>query len=500
MQGPGSDESTGPGSTAVAPDPITLLLDGASGEDNVLDVALIPVGWFMNDEVIARDPTLLLIVEQNQEEIDADDSNNEGRRYVRTPAQALMYLQMARPGRHRIIVLAFAGDREQVRNITQELMAKSGSSYSRPISAGYAQQGVLEEVCDFDANLIAAKVAYCTVPEELFAKKPESRWGKLWWRYANWGHKGDPRDECKFKERSLIALPKLVPASIVGLLCGFFGACGSTICALYALIFPLVLLFVGYRPKPYWRNVFAALRLDGSVDLRRYGKYSYREWIMDEDGWHCTRRMAITPLELTLVTLLPVVFITHWLRLFTHPGFTPRLADTYFLIWAAATVISVTLLIVLMNKHRIFCFLFGFLHPVFRTISQLLRWTLNSFRDVEAQAERRREKELARSRAAEQSQRAMHLREQLAATKKQEKERLAREKAEQLEQDRLLAAQKKEAEDRQWLMDHLHISLAPTSGQLNFKTVLHHPARTNIMVFKAAFYEAKNLVCKPYAR
>lgn len=530
----GQDESTGPGAAAVAPDSITLLLDGASGEDNVLTSACIPVGWFMNDEVLAKHPIFLLIVEQNQEEIEANDSNNRGRRYVRTPAEALLHLQMSRPGGHRIIVLAFGindpADRKNVRFAIRELMAKRGSGYNRPISAGYAEQGRLTEVCNFDAHLIAAKVAYCTIPddEKLFAKKPEDRLGKLWWWYANLWHKGDPRDECEFKERSLIALPKLAPASIVGLFWAFLFAVCSIIGTLYALTIPPILLFIGYRPVPYWRNVIAALQVDGLKDLRRFPKDGYRVWSMHHGTCHDfpRRRMLFTPLELVLLLLPPVVFIIHWLRPFFHPLAGPEAAPfsaslslgLWFVVWATATTAAIVSLISLMVKRGIFRSILVFLRPIFHPISRLLHWTsehsrpitrqfsfwlnqtLNSYLNSDAQVERRREREHARARAAEQSMRAKRLLEQLAATKKSDKEHLAREKAEQLKQDRLLAAQKKEAEDRQWLMDHLHVSLAPTSGQLDFKTIWHHPARTKVMLFKAAFYEAKRLVCRPYAR
>jgi len=287
----------------VEPD-IVLTLNGGKKE---MDSATIPVQWWLSEEVIEQNPQHIIFFEQNEsEKNDIHTNNHDGRRYACRVEDAVKYLQMLSPGYHRLMVVVVGGSSndnalEEVENLLND-EHYSCKDYTYSLSWSDVERGKKPRE---DAQIIAATIEEFEVPEELFAKKPETKRGKAMWWWANFFFNKNPRDECAYRKRKIVAFtiqPFL--ATIVFFIA--FGI-GGTIFALYVLLASLALLFVGYRPRPILREMWRAFTFqrEPEWDVRKFDQWDthgpvYRLWSISEDGKEIY--MPITPLVVTIYT------------------------------------------------------------------------------------------------------------------------------------------------------------------------------------------------------
>lgn len=251
-----------------------------NGGKKVLDSATVPIEWRFSDEAIARCPVCLLFVEHNESEI-ADDYHYEriGRRYIRDVDVGTHFMQIFKPGRHRVTIMAFGENRKK--HMASYLRMKGSEGYEDYVS-----------ISPPHADCIAYCVVEFVVPEELFAHEPETRWQRAVWWWSNLWFRTKPVDECAYRKRKwFVGIPQLVIIPTVG-----------TLNALFVLFGSFFTLFFGYRPLPVLEEVgraFLLLRNPFESYCRyrhlRYNTIVYRIWSQDKNG--NIKRMPVTGIE-----------------------------------------------------------------------------------------------------------------------------------------------------------------------------------------------------------
>ncbi|KKS69438.1 MAG: hypothetical protein UV40_C0023G0001, partial [Parcubacteria group bacterium GW2011_GWA1_42_7] len=280
---------------------IKLVLNGGKRE---LDDATVPVRWFLSPEAIEKNPQYLIFFEQDQGEMDAMFDRNNGRRYICKVSEAIHFLQILSPGHHRLMVVAVKDyDKSAGELARNQLSVRGGGLFEQDINwdAAYTDYNPL---ISWSGSFVASCVVEFDVPAELFAKKPETRFGKLMWQWANWLYSTEPRDQCDYRKRKLISIPKIPVglAFLVVLAAGYvikYAAkpvrymgigVARAIHVLYILIASAVLLFIGYRPKPIFSEMMRAAKgsRKWSERIRKFFYSSYpgdqRDecWVLDD--------------------------------------------------------------------------------------------------------------------------------------------------------------------------------------------------------------------------
>lgn len=246
---------------------IKLVLNGGKSE---LDDATVPVRWYLSPEAIEQNPQYLIFFEQNQREVDRVFDRNNGRRYICKVSEAVHFLQILSPGHHRVMVVAL---KDKYRKLAVEvvrdfLSADEGGLYRCDLN--WDTHNPLEHHI---GSFVASCIVEFDVPAELFAKKPETRFGKIAWKWVNWLHRTEPRDECEFRKRAIISIPKIpvglfvlaVLAIVYAVVGAYRGICYAwtgitrTAHALYVLVASLVFLFIGFRPRPIIKEMKNAM-------------------------------------------------------------------------------------------------------------------------------------------------------------------------------------------------------------------------------------------------
>ncbi len=222
----------------------SILLNGGSTQ---MDDATVPVKWFFSEEFIKKEPRYILLVDLKQAEL---TSYRSGRRYLFEVEDAIAFLQMRSAGNHRLIALCFSNRDEAV-----VYLERDKYSYDVAIDVESIQKGK-----DWGASLASTYVDF-QVPKELFAKKPESKLAKMWWKYLFWPITVKPTDECQVRRLNLLALPKLPLYLLVKVL----ALVGVVLYAIYNIIAPPIALFIGWWPIP-WRD-----SLDRIIHPKDYG-------------------------------------------------------------------------------------------------------------------------------------------------------------------------------------------------------------------------------------
>lgn len=284
---------------------IKLVLNG--GEE-ILDSATVPVEWHFSEELIAQKPRYIILCDHKMslEAFRKSISTSGGYRHSFAVKDLIGYIQIHKPGRHHFIAVVFYGDEERALEKTRSFLKKfTDSQYNVSVSYDEVERG--------ESQLNTAIVAVeFEVPNELFAKKPETAFGRLVWSWANRWFKHAPVDECDYRRRKIFAFTLKPFLFLIGRL--FFGIFGT----LYTLIGASILLFIGYRPIPIFRNIKNAwIFLDNCKDdLFRFSRrYNWRVW----NDQHPEKRMPVWAvpifviLELgaiALVTLLVFKFLT----------------------------------------------------------------------------------------------------------------------------------------------------------------------------------------------
>jgi hypothetical protein len=188
---------------------------------------------------------------------------------------------------------------------------KKNDTYN--LSMNWEEMENLSYLNHYGYNVVAGTIVEFDVPKELFAEKPQTKRSEAVWRWTNYWYKTKPRDECEYRKRMIVAFTVQIPIIIM-----------MVISKLIAVpIASLVMLFVGYRPKPILKGMWSIITLNSiynSWDVRRYshddldsppcdqnirGLWSY-EKIGDK---RVCKRMPITPLGAFLFTCLGSVIV-----------------------------------------------------------------------------------------------------------------------------------------------------------------------------------------------
>jgi hypothetical protein len=315
-----------------------IVLNGGKSE---MDAATIPIRWFFSPEVAAKKPTYIIIVEQNNEEIENDTFCAKSRRYLCEVSEVVKFIQLFNPGLHRVGVLAFAGD--NAKSEAEDFMVISHSRYTTSVLLGNIESGAWQPNMneekrndneyddDFDpkpqgypAVVVAATVARFSVPAELFAKPPETKIGKMIWKYVNTFFDEKPQDECAYRKRKIFAFTIQPILFLLYYVLRYLFA--GTLYATYVLLASIVVWFFGFQPTPILKNMGLAF-LCKDRSYRKHGRW-YSQWsvlehhnyrkIINYDKnteWNYTRK-RIVPFHLAMLLILVVgsvySLISYW--------------------------------------------------------------------------------------------------------------------------------------------------------------------------------------------
>ena len=285
---------------------IEVILNGGKEEMNS---ATIPIEWWFSKEVIDREPKYILIFEQSKEEKERDFGKNDsyGRRYICKVSDAIKFLQIFSPGYHRVMVVVLGGSSAEY-DAKHYLGHNDYDYYRTSINWENAKDNTLKNM----RSIMGSTVEEFEVPEELFGKKPKTKLGKLMWKWANLWFKKNPRDECEYRKRKIVAFTIQPPLTILWWLIKY--GIGGILNALYVLLASLVILFVGFRPKPILKEMWQAFifQRDAEWDVKRFEDWqterdtAYRLWSRketkdkDDKLKYEYKYMPITPLYVAL--------------------------------------------------------------------------------------------------------------------------------------------------------------------------------------------------------
>lgn len=287
---------------------ISVTLNGGKKEMNS---ATIPVEWWLSEEVIKKDPKYILIFEQNEEE--KNDINGEmvrGRRYGCKVSDAVTFMPVFSPGYHRVMVIAVSDARGLAGKRMNEFLEKKRGIFDLSLNWRRAENN---EYAESDDAFVAATVAEFEVPEELFARKPETRASQLMWKWVNRWYGNAPQDECDYRRRKMLAFTIQPPLVAIGWLMKY--GIGGTAYALYILLASFATFFVGFRPRPIFKEMWRAFTFTRyrEWDVSRYGftlaidgwrgESTYRVWSVAET----TRRAGKPAQEATYMPVAPFV-------------------------------------------------------------------------------------------------------------------------------------------------------------------------------------------------
>lgn len=294
---------------------LTLVLNGGSNE---MDSATIPIKWFFSEELIKQAPKYLVLCEQSERELRNEALRNySGRRYVFNVENAIGFIEIPTSGDHKITCLPFSTRGQAIKylqkeNNTQYIFAIDSKTISEGGSWGCCLEG--GTVVDF------------SVPKELFAQPPQTKIGKLFWKYLFWPKKPKPQNECVVRRNAIFfALPKLIPF----LVWQTVRAIVFLLYLCYMFISPAILLFFGFKPIKfkYWlENVGDALK-----DLRNW------EWDVkigsNRFGFGRWKRFKVSPFHI-VASLGHIFLIFFFGRTFYDDVYS------YFIIWGSILVLA----------------------------------------------------------------------------------------------------------------------------------------------------------------
>jgi len=264
-----------------------LVLNGGKKE---MDSATIPIAWFFSDKVIAKKPGYIVFFEQNSSEMSMSwQTSLYGRRYgVELRKKTVDFIQLFRPGRHRIIALAIA-DGEDGKDLADSyLIQNEGGKYEKSFPIHEIEQGDTHRI--HEPSVLAGTIVEFEVPEELFAQKPETKTGELTWWWVNRYYREAPRDQCDYRRRMMLAFTLKPFLGLAELAWEFvFRSFHSA----YVFLASMVVLFFGYRPDPIFAETMSAIKGKRYFehDVRRYRIYRM---------WEKEKYMPVTGAEISI--------------------------------------------------------------------------------------------------------------------------------------------------------------------------------------------------------
>lgn len=258
-----------------AQESMKVVLNGGKYE---LDDATIPFQIGFGKEVADKKPSHILVLDVTRA------LNDDGKRYncdsvsERTlfKMQPVQYLQLKEPGEHHLIFI-----------LLDDLDPKKRQYWLEKKYSGYENDLYLSTIEELD---LENQVAYCeaiiSVPEEFFAKKPETKLGNAIWSWVNAWYRLKPVDQCEYRKRKIVAftikpilwaigfLLRLLVASIYTVFSFVLRFCGL-ICGYQAVSF-----FPNFK-KTWWEFAVTYSRTDLDDILEKdywFGSVLNTEW------------------------------------------------------------------------------------------------------------------------------------------------------------------------------------------------------------------------------
>ncbi len=236
---------------------IVITLNGGGEEMNS---ATIPIEWWLSESILEKNPHYLLIIELDNGELIYDESIR-GRRYACKVSDMFYFLQLFSPGRHLLMVAVVNGDEKGGKKIVEQYLHKKFGHYENSIS--------FNEYDYPNGDFLAVAVVEFDVPEELFAKRPQTRIGKIMWRWVNLFFDKEPKDQCAYRRRKWIAFTIQPPIVLIF----------SLLSSLYVLVASIIVFFFGFRPRPILSEIKDAFLLrKNDYEVREYTEHGYKVW------------------------------------------------------------------------------------------------------------------------------------------------------------------------------------------------------------------------------
>lgn len=283
-----------------------------------MNSASIPIQWFFDEATIAKNPTHILIVEQNEYEAKRDDfyTGIVGERYGCKVSEGVRFIQFLKPGCRKISVYALRDTQDASGKLRLEsfLMRSSERIYNSSLLGKQKLLKLIEQDGNW-CGIIAFATIDIEVPRELFAEKPKTALGKAVWWWTNLLFEKKLRDECHYRKRAVFAftIQPILMLLVIPLVTVF-----ALVCSAYVLLGSFFCLFFGFRPEPI--KVFKDSYNDGPpprVNLLKYRweNRKYRLWSASTDG---NTYMPVTGIEIALACasiyafrLLSVYYTVH---------------------------------------------------------------------------------------------------------------------------------------------------------------------------------------------
>lgn len=221
-------------------------------EQDSVNNAVVKMRWCIDPATLnelkkrkAKNPHLLIIV-----------WNNERRREVRTlvPLDRMMhYLQLRYPGENAILATIVWNESGKYGELWEAVFSRSSFGYGWVFVTRQGGRAFFREHFDTHYHLDATSHALAraevkvVVEKEFFAKEPPA-WLKAW---VNFWFEGQPRDECHFRKRAIVAFT-IQPLVVVP-----YYLIKSAVCFLVALFFvSLTARKINFRPiiEPWQHN------------------------------------------------------------------------------------------------------------------------------------------------------------------------------------------------------------------------------------------------------
>ena len=294
---------------------IKLVLNGGQ---EILDSATVPVEWHFSKELIAKKPQYIVVCDHEYDLDGLCKATNTcyGYRYDFAVKDLVGYIQMHKAGRHHFVAVVFCGDEDRAKKSVRNFLKKSSSSVYE-VSISYNE---VEERTFWNDTAVTA--VEFEVPAELFAKKPETAFSRFVWSWANRWKDSEPVDQCEYRKRKIRAFTLQPPLFLIGrLIAGIFET-------LYTLIGAFLLLFIGYRPIPIWKNVWYAWSdPTGKFKGNLFMSEGYKRW----RAWEIKDNWAETPTKNIPVWAVPAFAIF-------------EIGAVIFLFWLISSISSMNLL------------------------------------------------------------------------------------------------------------------------------------------------------------
>ncbi|MDE1874996.1 MAG: hypothetical protein KGI79_03600 [Patescibacteria group bacterium] len=342
----------------------TLALDGVkvvlNGGSTIMESATIPFRWFFSDAVIEQQPSHLLVIDQNTWEMERRDTDSRGERRIIPISQGSDFIQFSRPGKHRLAFIAFKRRRSETDDQFEEfctglLKQDEVNRYRRCVDWD-ALMGKAELGSDI-ARFLTATIVEVEVPDEFFATRSESGFARFIWAWANRWFKVPPRDQCDYRKRLILAFTIQPILFAIGR--GLQYLVLAPILTVWVVISRLVVLWAGYRPKPFRPGLSAAWAWEFWEDVGDFFPlvgYWYRVWSIEP-----YKEMPITGFEVTMLLLpVPLALLVHHVYRILWSIKDGNVSNPHLL------AVVITALMVLFITV-IYCFFFSKTEVIFRT-------------------------------------------------------------------------------------------------------------------------------------